>query len=104
MALFHHALFWAAAVVAQSYDIAQGLAWSWPLGSFLRLAEERHLNYQRATVSAGKEILGLEITIPNYQCVAGLGSFGDAVNSENKNKQGRTSKSIQKYPKVFESH
>ena len=53
----------------ESYEIAEGLAWTWPNGSVLRLAQEKELIYHRATVSAGKIFLGLEVAIPNYQCV-----------------------------------
>ncbi|CAK9087021.1 unnamed protein product [Durusdinium trenchii] len=68
-------LVWTWLAIVAGDEIAQGLAWSWPEGSFLRLGKSSQLLYTHAEVSAGVEIYGLEIAIPNYQCV-------DTTNSE----------------------
>lgn len=67
---------WFSWYLVESYEIAEGLAWTWPKGSVLRLTQEKELIYHRATVSAGKMFLGLEVAIPNYQCVPLRPRFG----------------------------
>lgn len=69
-------LVWTWLAIVAGDEIAQGLAWSWPEGSFLRLGKSSQLLYTHAEVSAGVEIYGLEIAIPNYQCVTWSSWFG----------------------------
>lgn len=81
-------------LVVEAYDIAQGLAWPWPSGSIITLAEHRQLIYQRITLKAGQQV-SLEIAIPNYQCVTGLkGSAGHAA--------GRSTQSRSVGPDIFD--
>ncbi|CAE7281298.1 Eno2 [Symbiodinium sp. CCMP2592] len=49
-------------------EIAEGAAWDWPSGAFLRFGNDSELIYTRITTSAGLTISDLQITVPVAEC------------------------------------
>eukprot|EP00439_Symbiodinium_sp_Y106_P007328 s7657_g1.t1 len=75
---FRHIVFWQLSLWCLNYsgrcstrradEIAEGAAWDWPSGAFLRFGNDSELIYTRITTSAGLTISDLQITVPVAEC------------------------------------
>ncbi|OLQ03995.1 Gamma-enolase [Symbiodinium microadriaticum] len=75
---FRHLVFWQLSLWCLNYsgrcsmrradEIAEGAAWDWPSGAFLRFGNDPELIYTRITTSAGLTISDLQIIVPAAEC------------------------------------
>ncbi|CAE7437382.1 Eno2 [Symbiodinium sp. CCMP2456] len=75
---FRHVVFWQLSLWCLNYsgrcstrrvdEIAEGAAWDWPSGAFLRFGNESELIYTRITTSAGLTLSDLQIIVPVAEC------------------------------------